>query len=193
MSVLILFLQLAAATKQPCLRQSCSRRAVAIGAAAALSTLVTAATADDVSDGFKSALDSLGKPGLKIEYDGPYMDRDTGSLRYPISSVNVADPVSGALLFLGAGATRLGGILPDEMPFNIIQKVLRSVGVPIPDLADDDFRKQFQDTWYGSNEKANLPEGMRSRKIGQLMDGSRVAQETPVVEAEEDGDDVASS
>ena len=86
-------------------------------------------------------------------------------LRYPISGAEVVDP-SGVLLIFGAMATRCGGLLPDEMPFNIVQKLLRAVpGVNaiVPDYADDDYRKQFQDNWYGTSEKAALPEWLRSR------------------------------
>lgn len=146
-----------------------SRRA-AVGAAATALALGGAhtATADDGAPAFgavKSAFDSLSKPGIVVEYDGPYMDRDTGSLRYPVKSVNIADPVGGPVLLLGVAATRLGGILPDEMPFNVFQKFLRGV-LPygwFPDLSDGDFRKQFQDTWYGTNDQAVLPEFMKSR------------------------------
>ena len=45
-------------------------------------------------------------PGLTVEYDGPYMSEE-GTLRYPIAGFT-ADPFSGPLLLLGAGATRLG-------------------------------------------------------------------------------------
>ncbi len=114
----------------------------------------------------RGVVDSLGKPALDVKYDGPYMDRDTGALRYPISGVEPADPTSAFFLFLGAGATRCGGILPDEMPFNVVQKFIRGV-LPygwFPDLADDDYRKQFQDVWYGTNEEALLPQFMRSQR-----------------------------
>tara|TARA_B110001452_G_C15187944_1_gene412574 strand:- start:579 stop:848 length:270 start_codon:yes stop_codon:yes gene_type:complete len=70
------------------------------------------------------------------------------------------------LLLVGALVTRCGGLLPDELPFNIFQKVLRAVpGVKllVPDYTDGDYRKQFQDTWYSTNTKADLPEWLRSR------------------------------
>ena len=154
----------------PAASSAVSRRTVVATAAAAALTLgsTTAATASDVADAgrsVKSAIGSLSKPGLEIEYMET-MDRDTGELRRPVKSVNMADPVGGPLLLFGAAATRLGGILPDEMPFNIVQKLLRGV-LPygwFPDLADNDFRKDYQDTWYGTNQKAEwLPEFMRSR------------------------------
>ena len=188
--VLLLFwllLPLAAGLRSPTLRAphserdarrpaSSARRSAAIAAVAAVTTAAAANAADDgVLGAVQGVVESMGRPALEIQYDGPYMDRDTGTLRYPISGVEPADPVSTALLLLGAGATRFGGILPDEMPFNIVQKFLRGIGIPIFDLADDDFRKEFQDTWYGTNEQANLPAFMRSRRGGQPMaDASEV-------------------
>ena len=149
---------------------------------------VAAVTAAD--DGavavIKGVVDSLGKPGLEITYDGPYMDRDTGTFRYPVSEIKAgADPLSSAALLFGATATRCGGLLPDEMPFNIVQKIVRGV-LPVgwwPDYADDDFRKQFQDTWYGTNEQAALPEFMRSRKSAPPADESPVGEDDAAVDA----------
>ena len=106
----------------------------------------------------------LNEPGVRLTYDTPVMDFD-GSMRYPISGAEIISP-SGVLLLFGALATRCGGLLPDEMPFNIVQKLLRAVpGVQliVPDYADDDYRKQFQDNWYGTGTKADLPEWLRSR------------------------------
>lgn len=126
-----------------------------------------AVAADDSPLGIvQGVVETLSKPGLEVKYDGPYMDRDTGTLRYPISGVESKDPVSSVALLLGAGATRFGGILPDEMPFNVVQKFLRGI-LPrgwFPDLADSDFRKQFQDTWYGTDETCTwLPPFMRTQ------------------------------
>ena len=56
----------------------------------------------------------------------------------------------------------------------MVQKLLRAVpgvGGMLPDLADDDFRKSFQDTWYGTNEKAQLPEWMQSRSSSRTPQG----------------------
>ena len=113
--------------------------------------------------------------GIRLTYDAPIMDTNpiTGNdfLRYPISGAEVVDP-SGLLLIFGALATRLGGLLPDEMPFNIVQKVLRAVpglNVIVPDYADDDYRKQFQDNWYGTSTKADLPEWLRSRSSTNVL------------------------
>ena len=176
MRALALLLPLAAALRPSShsarsgdLRTFDRRAAVGVAAVAATSCCVASAAAVDANGAagaIQGALESLGKPGIEVEYGGPYMNRDTGSLTYPVSGVKAADPLSAALLALGAGATRFGGLLPDEMPFNIVQKLLRAI-LPnglLPDYADDDFRKQFQDTWYGTNEQANLPEWLQSRK-----------------------------
>ena len=109
--------------------------------------------------------DSLAKPGFKIEYE-EFMDRDSGDIRSMPTGVE-GDPLAGPVLLFGALATRFGGLVPDEMPFNIVQKFLRGI-LPkgaFPDYADDDFRKNFQDTWYGTNIQMTdkLPEFMRSR------------------------------
>jgi hypothetical protein len=121
----------------------------------------------------------VASPGLEIEY-GEYMDASTGRLIYPIEGTKLTS--SGPLLLLGAGATRLGGILPDEMPFNIVQKVLRAIpGVRrvIPDLRDDDTRKQYQDTWYGTDLSASLPKVLRSRRQDDDGGGSGGGGYTP--------------
>lgn len=106
----------------------------------------------------------LASPGLELQY-GEYLDPTTGQMVYPIEGTKLTS--SGPLLLLGAGATRLGGILPDEMPFNIVQKAIRAIpgfGRLLPDLRDSDPRKQYQDTWYGTDVSASLPKGMRSRQ-----------------------------
>jgi hypothetical protein len=168
-----------------------TRRSACVTAAAAVLTATTATAADDSTpavDAIRGAVESLGKPGFEIVYDGPYMDRDTGTLRYPISGVEPADPVSAVALLFGAGATRLGGILPDEMPFNVVQKFLRGV-LPygwFPDLADDDFRKQYQDVWYGTNEVAALPEFMRSRPLSPPTSATSEATADAVADAADD-------
>ena len=142
-----------------------------------------AAPAPDVQDSARAV-----EAGIRLTYDAAIMDTDpiTGLefLRYPISGAEVVDP-SGVLLIFGALATRCGGLLPDEMPFNIVQKIVRGV-LPVgwwPDYADDDFRKQFQDTWYGTNEQAALPEFMRSRKSAPPADESPVGEDDAAVDA----------
>ena len=55
---------------------------------------------------------------------------------------------------------------PAELPFNIVQKLLRlipGVNAILPDLKDSDPRKAYQDTWYGTDISASLPKAMRSR------------------------------
>jgi hypothetical protein len=147
-----------------------------------------ASDAVDATEAIKSVssvIDILSKPGLEIEYMET-MDPDTGKLRYPIKSVNLADPLGGPLLIFGAAATRLGGILPDELPFNIVQKIVRGV-LPYGwwfDLADDDFRKQYQDTWYGTDLKPNLPKFMRSRT--NMPPAEEAAAATAAADAEAD-------
>lgn len=157
---------------------TCSFQGCADAAAAAADP---AATLDAVNLGepswLLSALDSAdasgedpgwlyrfaGQPGVKLEYE-EYMDA-AGNIRSAPTKASLTE--SGPLLLLGAGATRLGGILPDEMPFNIVQKLLRlipGVNAILPDLSDTDPRKQYQDTWYGTDFKAKLPEAMRSRR-----------------------------
>ena len=59
-------------------------------------------------------------------------------------------------------------VCPDaaELPFNIVQKLLRlipGVNAILPDLKDSDPRKAYQDTWYGTDISASLPKAMRSR------------------------------
>ena len=136
----------------------------------ALVARAAAAPAPDVQDGARAV-----EAGIRLTYDAAIMDTNpiTGLdfLRYPISGAEVVDP-SGLLLIFGALATRLGGLLPDELPFNIVQKVLRAVpGVNtiVPDYADDDYRKQFQDNWYGTSTKAELPEWLRSRSSSNVL------------------------
>ena len=148
-------------------------RAAAAGALVlppALIARAAAAPAPDVPDGARAV-----EAGIRLTYDAAIMDTNpiTGLdfLRYPISGAEVVDP-SGLLLIFGALATRLGGLLPDELPFNIVQKVLRAVpGVNtiVPDYADDDYRKQFQDNWYGTSTKAELPEWLRSRSSSNVL------------------------
>ena len=106
----------------------------------------------------------IAAPAFKLERDGPYMKTNPVSGQeefiYPI--VNAEPSSSAPLLIFGAAATRLGGILPDELPFNIFQKILRRIlpdGV-VPDLADGDYRKRFQNTWYGTNKVIDLPFGL---------------------------------
>ena len=143
------------------LHSGLSRRA-AIGAGVAFAASATSADAASITDNIR---DSLAKPGFKIEYE-EFMDRDSGDIRSMPTGVE-GDPLAGPVLLFGALATRFGGLVPDEMPFNIVQKFLRGI-LPkgaFPDYADDDFRKNFQDTWYGTNIQMTdkLPEFMRSR------------------------------
>lgn len=148
-------------------------RAAAAGALVlppALIARAAAAPAPDVQDGARAV-----EAGIRLTYDAAIMDTNpiTGLdfLRYPISGAEVVDP-SGLLLIFGALATRLGGLLPDELPFNIVQKVLRAVpglNTIVPDYADGDYRKQFQDNWYGSSTKAELPEWLRSRSSSNVL------------------------
>jgi len=128
----------------------------------------------------QDALAALDKPGFKFRYDEYMVD---GSLRYLISGADV-NP-SGFVLLFGVCMTRCGGLLPDEMPFNIVQKLLRAVLPPgsFPDYADDDYRKQFQDNWYGTNKKADLPVWLRSRKSSPT---STETQPGPSVDKGED-------
>ena len=144
---------------------------VAASTIAAAATTALAADPSTMLGGFgtdaslatsDTVLDSLARANGAISYDGPYMD-DYGAMRYPIKSISL-DP----LLILVMAFTRCGGILPDELPFNLAQKALRAI-LPdnwnIIDLADDDFRKAYQDTWYGTSEEAAwLPERMKSRR-----------------------------
>ena len=147
------------------LHSGLSRRA-AVGAAAAFAAPASnAASATDAASITDNIRDSLAKPGFKIEYE-EFMDRDSGDIRSMPTGVK-GDPLAGPVLLFGALATRFGGLVPDEMPFNIVQKFLRGI-LPkgaFPDYADDDFRKNFQDTWYGTNIQMTdkLPEFMRSR------------------------------
>ena len=136
----------------------------------ALVARAAAAPAPDVQDGARAV-----EAGIRLTYDAAIMDTNpiTGLdfLRYPISGAEVVDP-SGLLLIFGALATRLGGLLPDELPFNIVQKVLRAVpglNTIVPDYADGDYRKQFQDNWYGTSTKAELPEWLRSRSSSNVL------------------------
>ena len=122
-----------------------------------------------------------GQPGFTLEYED-YMTED-GDIRSAPTKAKLTE--SGPLLLLGAGATRLGGILPDEMPFNIVQKLLRlipGVNAILPDLADGDPRKQYQDTWYGTDFKASLPEAMRSRSEAESSSASDPAPPSEVDE-----------
>ena len=140
--------------------------ATALVLPSAVPSLVAPAAASEL----QAAAAALNEPGVKLTYDGPIMDYD-GSLRYPISGAEIVSP-SGVLLLFGALATRCGGLLPDEMPFNLVQKVLRAVpGLQalVPDYADDDYRKQFQDNWYGTSTKADLPEWLRSRPSTNVL------------------------
>ena len=93
--------------------------ATALVLPSAVPSLVAPAAASEL----QAAAAALNEPGVKLTYDGPIMDYD-GSLRYPISGAEIVSP-SGVLLLFGALATRCGGLLPDEMPFNLVQKVLR--------------------------------------------------------------------
>ena len=114
----------------------------------------------------------LGKPGFELQY-GEYLDPASGQMIHPIEGTKMTS--SGPLLLLCAGATRLGGILPDEMPFNLVQKCLRLIpGVSrvLPDLRDGDPRKAYQDTWYGTDVSASLPKAMRSRRQEAPSEGS---------------------
>ena len=95
--------------------------ATALVLPSAVPSLVAPAAASEL----QAAAAALNEPGVKLTYDGPIMDYD-GSLRYPISGAEIVSP-SGVLLLFGALATRCGGLLPDEMPFNLVQKVLRAV------------------------------------------------------------------
>jgi hypothetical protein len=140
--------------------------ATALVLPSAVPSLVAPAAASEL----QAAAAALNEPGVKLTYDGPIMDYD-GSLRYPISGAEIVSP-SGVLLLFGALATRCGGLLPDEMPFNLVQKVLRAVpGLQalVPDYADDDYRKQFQDNWYGTSTKADLPDWLRSRPSTNVL------------------------
>jgi len=163
---------------------------VATAGALVLPPLVARAAAAPAPDAQESA--RAVEAGIRLTYDAAIMDTDpiTGLefLRYPISGAEVVDP-SGVLLIFGALATRCGGLLPDEMPFNIVQKLLRAVpGVNaiVPDYADDDYRKQFQDNWYGTSEKAALPEWLRSRSSSNVLTRSR-----PSAAGEEEGSEEA--
>ena len=170
-------LPLALVSRTPHTEAQLSRRS-AISTVSALVAVTVASSASAVTeevaggqdtgssflDGYKNF---IAGPGFKLERDGPYMKTNPVSGQeefiYPI--VN-AEPLSSApLLIFGAAATRLGGLLPDELPFNIFQKILRRVlpdGV-IPDLADNDYRKRFQNTWYGTNKVIDLPWGLNGK------------------------------
>eukprot|EP00966_Prymnesium_polylepis_P086937 2012323-Prymnesium_polylepis.1 len=90
----------------------------------------------------------------------------TGATEFSYPIVEAKGTGSGPLLIFAAVATRCGGLLPDELPFNIGQKILRRV-LPfdiLPDLDDSDYRKQFQNTWYGTNEEVELPFGLSGKK-----------------------------
>ena len=138
----------AAATTAAAFAATLSAAAVASDLPAELPAAVTASSGD-IAD-FASAIGSaynkyLAQPGLEIQY-GEYLDNESGQFVRPVEGAKLTS--SGPLLLLGAGATRCGGILPDEMPFNIVQKALRAVlpaGV-MPDLRDGDMRKDYQDT-----------------------------------------------
>ena len=69
-----------------------------------------------------------------------------------------------ALLIFAFAATRGGGIFPDELPFNLVQKAVRAglkpFGVGFFELAENDERRQWQDKWYGQEEDVKLPFGM---------------------------------
>ena len=150
-----------------------------LAATAMAAGLLAAAAAPEAAvalDGpAQDLIQRLGSGGVTVQYDGPYMVRETGSLRYPVSGLSF-DP----LLLLIAAATRCGGILPDELPFNLFQKMVMAL-LPdswlVMDLADDDFRKNYQDTWYGTNEVATwLPVRMRSRRGGKPPGSSSPAE-----------------
>uniref|UniRef100_A0A7S2CZK5 Uncharacterized protein n=1 Tax=Haptolina brevifila TaxID=156173 RepID=A0A7S2CZK5_9EUKA len=104
----------------------------------------------------------LTRPGVSLDRSTAYMDRSTGQITYPISGMGI-DP----LLAFAFAATRFGGLLPDELPFNLVQKAvraaLRPLGIPFFDLRPGDERLQWQDTWYGTGEEAKLPFGMARR------------------------------
>ena len=81
--------------------------------------------------------------------------------------------------------------MPDELPFNIFQKVLRAVPglqLIVPDYADGDYRKQFQDNWYGTGTKADLPEWLRSRPSTNVFNKERMDPSSDE-EAEEAADE----
>lgn len=138
--------------------------AAAAAVASATAVLATAAAVAaepgiDAESLLSSASDAylkyLASPGFELNRD-LVMD-DTGQLLSPISGAKI-NPV----LALGAAVTRCGGILPDEAPFNLVQQLLRAVlpkGI-IPDYADEDFRKQFQGKWYGTDDDVQLPFGL---------------------------------
>lgn len=65
----------------------------------------------------------LGQPGFVVERMD-VMDAD-GVITHPITALQPT--ASGPILIFFAAATRCGGILPDELPFNIVQKALRAV------------------------------------------------------------------
>ena len=93
-------------------------------------------------------------------------DPVTGSTEFSYPIVEASGTGSGPLLIFAAVATRCGGLLPDELPFNIGQKIIRRL-LPfdiLPDLDDNDYRKQFQNTWYGTNEEIELPFGLSGTK-----------------------------
>jgi len=158
-----------------------TRRSAVAAAAAAVAAAAAgraAAASPDGGDGAteppRGALDVvfegyrryLASPALQLERGGPYMSANPLSgdaeFSYPITGARQAD--GAPLLVFGFLATRGGGIFPDELPFNIFQKILRRV-LPdgaIPDYPKGDYRRQFQDTWYGTNEKADLPFGLNA-------------------------------
>jgi hypothetical protein len=130
------------------------------------------------------AKDAFSGPGGSITYM-EVMD-DAGNLRYPVAGISL-DPV----LLLIFAVTRCGGILPDEMPFNVVQKLVRAA---LPDewnyldLADNDFRKDYQDVWYGTNDVCEwLPERMRSRPRAGGPSTSASTPQHPPEEAADGG------
>ena len=102
-------------------------------------------------------------PGVALDRSQPFMDRVTGEITYPIMGADF-DPF---LLFFAA-ATRLGGLLPDELPFNLVQKAVRATlrpfGIGFFDLQEGDERRQWQDKWYGTTQTIKLPFGMNEVK-----------------------------
>lgn len=101
-------------------------------------------TVDQLFEAYKTF---AAKPGVALERSQAYMDAD-GVMTYPISGVQV-DPT----LAFFAAATRFGGLLPDEKPFNLVQmavrRALKPLGIGFFDLKPDDERRQWQDKWYG--------------------------------------------
>lgn len=158
--------------------------------AAAASADVPAIGADAVVAAPSFFYKYLGSPGIELQYE-EYMT-EAGELRSGVAGTKLTS--SGPLLLLGAGVTRCGGILPDEMPFNIVQKLARLIpGVDriLPDLSDNDERKSYQDTWYGTDVKASLPPWLRSRSqvIDANTDDDDDVDDPPTVRVTKSGKD----